>query len=109
MSFTTVKLNLISGIGALTMKSSTNVTIQFTLSVCMYATMEEPINQTFTKSDTDKFSAKGLSHSNFKKKNYTPYTLRTDLQATICVLRVTSDFLNISPCKRNILNKSGME
>jgi hypothetical protein len=56
-------LNLISGfVGALTMEMSTSVTIWFTLSVCMHATMEEPINQTLTNSDTDKFYAKGSSH-----------------------------------------------
>jgi len=36
----------------------------------MHATMGEPINQTFANSDTEKFSAKGLSHSNLKKKLY---------------------------------------
>lgn len=62
-------LNLISGFtGALTIKSSTPVTIQFTLSVCMHATIEEPIYQTYTNSDTDKFNANVSSHSSLKKK-----------------------------------------
>jgi hypothetical protein len=63
MHFRTVKLNLISAFtGALIMKSSTTVTMWFTLSVCMHATMEEPINQTFMNSDINEFYVS--SHSN---------------------------------------------